>query len=181
MDCHAPKRSLAMTITEHIMLPQAEISTYFPQIFWLAIAFGFLYFVILKFIAPKIEQVLVTRQKNIDDDLGSAHLLTEEISSLKDAYESALAKIYEEVDNIMQTRINNLNSAYEDKNSALQKELHALKITSLDKIKEDIISFRDSSQKHAIDLAKFIIEKMINKEPNIEILTQSYKNNADIK
>ena len=59
-------------------LPQLDIVTYSSQIFWLAISFIVLYFLVAKIAMPRIAEVLEERQERIEDDLDKAETLKKE-------------------------------------------------------------------------------------------------------
>ena len=53
-------------------MPQLDITSYSSQIFWLVLCFFSMYFIMSKFIAPKIGETLEQRQRKIDDNLSQA-------------------------------------------------------------------------------------------------------------
>ena len=72
-------------------LPQLDIVTYSSQIFWLAISFIVLYFLVAKIAMPRIAEVLEERQERIEDDLDKAETLKKEAYQVRIEYEKALA------------------------------------------------------------------------------------------
>ena len=72
-------------------MPQLDTSTWPPQLFWLAISFGLLYFVVSRFIIPRIGGIITERKNTIDADLSAAtSAKTDSVTALK-AYEVSLA------------------------------------------------------------------------------------------
>lgn len=68
-------------------------ATYFPsQLFWLTITFGALYFVLSRFILPRLSANLERRSDSITDDLDEAARLNEQAEEAKQALEVSLAK-----------------------------------------------------------------------------------------
>ena len=53
-------------------MPQLDISTWPPQLFWLAVTFIALYFVISRVAIPRTGGVIALRKSTIDGDLASA-------------------------------------------------------------------------------------------------------------
>lgn len=82
-------------------LPQLEISTFPPQLIWLAITFVVLYFAMSRVALPKISQVLEERQHKIDDNLKKAETLKKEADAAAQAYETALAAARTQAHGIM--------------------------------------------------------------------------------
>jgi len=67
--------------------------TYFPsQLFWLAITFGVLYWVLASMILPRLSANLERRSDTIADDLDEAARLNEQAEEAKQALEVSLAK-----------------------------------------------------------------------------------------
>lgn len=68
---------------------------HFPsQIFWLAVLFGFLYFVLSRFILPSIGNTLERRESSIASDLDEAARLNEEAVEAQKAVEVSIAKAH---------------------------------------------------------------------------------------
>lgn len=65
---------------------------YFPsQIFWLLISFFALYFLMSRWILPRIGGIIEERRDRIADDLDTAQQLSSEADATRAAYEKALA------------------------------------------------------------------------------------------
>jgi len=68
---------------------------HFPsQIFWLVVLFGFLYFVLSRFILPSIGNTLERRESSIASDLDEAARLNEEAVDAQKAVEVSIAKAH---------------------------------------------------------------------------------------
>lgn len=68
---------------------------HFPsQIFWLVLLFGFLYFVLSRFILPNIGNTLERRESTIASDLDEAARLNEEAVGAQKAVELSIAKAH---------------------------------------------------------------------------------------
>ena len=72
-------------------MPQLDISTWPPQLFWLAVTFLALYFVISRVVIPRTGGVIALRKSTIDGDLASAQKLKVETEKAVQSYEAALA------------------------------------------------------------------------------------------
>jgi len=73
-------------------MPQFDPAFFAPQLFWLAVTFLTLYFLMSKVALPKIGAVLDERQRKIDDNLDKAAQLKAEAEAAVAAYEKALAE-----------------------------------------------------------------------------------------
>lgn len=72
-------------------MPQLDPTTFASQIFWLAVVFLALYFVIWKVALPKVARVLEERQGHIDELLDKASKLKDEAAAVLADYEKARA------------------------------------------------------------------------------------------
>ncbi len=72
-------------------MPQFDPAFFTPQLFWLAILFGALYFVMARHALPRIGEVLEERQQRIDENLDRAAQMKAEAEAAIAAYEQALA------------------------------------------------------------------------------------------
>ena len=77
-------------------MPQLDVKSFAPQLFWLAIAFVALYLVMSKLAVPAISDTLAKRQAKIQGDLDAAEKANEDTRALVAAYEKRLADAREE-------------------------------------------------------------------------------------
>ena len=73
-------------------MPQLDTSTWPSQLFWLAVTFFALYFVISRLVIPRTGGVIAKRKGTIEDDLASAQQLKAQTDRAIEAYETALAE-----------------------------------------------------------------------------------------
>ena len=73
-------------------LPQFDFSTWSSQIFWLVVTFGLLYFVLAKFILPRIGQGINERSDRIADDLDAASRMQQEAEQAVADYERTVTQ-----------------------------------------------------------------------------------------
>jgi F-type H+-transporting ATPase subunit b len=73
-------------------LPQLNPETFPTQIFWLALAFGALYYLMSKRALPRVAEVLEQRQARISADLNKAAETKEEAEKVLAAVEAAIAE-----------------------------------------------------------------------------------------
>lgn len=72
-------------------MPQLDPSTFASQIFWLAITFAILYWVMAKVALPRIGDVLQQRRQKVSNDLEKAETLKKEAEAALETYEKAMA------------------------------------------------------------------------------------------
>ena len=73
-------------------MPQLDVTSYLPQLVWLAISFVALYFLMAKLALPRIADVLEERSKRREDNLARAEELQAEAEAAAEAYERVLAE-----------------------------------------------------------------------------------------
>ncbi len=82
-------------------MPQFDLTTFSPQIVWLAISFVILYLLMSRVALPRIGAVLETRQERITDDLDQADQLNQNVESVMAEYEASLAKARADAQDIL--------------------------------------------------------------------------------
>lgn len=78
-------------------MPQFDFATFFPQIFWLLICFGVLYFFASRIILPRISSIIHARDGRINRNLNTAEKLQVKIDKLQiksDKLRKKSTKIY---------------------------------------------------------------------------------------
>ena len=71
--------------------PPFDKATFVPQLIWLALTFGFLYFMLSRRLLPRVSSVIDSRAEGIRNDLAEAEHLKSETDTALKAYEHALA------------------------------------------------------------------------------------------
>ena len=77
-------------------MPQFDASTFASQIFWLAVTFIALYFVMARVVVPRIAEVLEARRRRIEINLEKAAALKKDAAAALAAYEKAIAAAREQ-------------------------------------------------------------------------------------
>jgi F-type H+-transporting ATPase subunit b len=72
-------------------MPQLEVSTFVPQLVWLAITFCLLYVLMARIGLPRVGGIIEARRRRIDDDLDRAAQLKSEAETVMAAYQQTLA------------------------------------------------------------------------------------------
>jgi F-type H+-transporting ATPase subunit b len=72
-------------------VPQLDVTTFVPQLFWLAVTFGLLCFLMAKIGLPRVSGLIEARRQRIDEDLARAAQLKTEAEAALAAYQQALA------------------------------------------------------------------------------------------
>ncbi|WP_108661483.1 F0F1 ATP synthase subunit B [Acuticoccus kandeliae] len=89
---------------EDSLFPPFDIDAFPSHLFWLAIAFGILFFFVNRLVVPKVGGILEDRRDRIASDLGEANRLTRETDEVIAAYEAELAAARQNAYRIAQER-----------------------------------------------------------------------------
>ena len=73
-------------------MPQFDTSTFLPQLFWLAVIFVALFFIMRRHALPRISDILEARQLRITSNLEKANGLKEDADQVMADYEKALTE-----------------------------------------------------------------------------------------
>ncbi len=126
-------------------MPQLDISTWLPQLFWLAVTFCILYYVVSSMIIPRTGGVIELRKSTVENDLAQAGKLRSESEAALKSYDEALvsarskasalsaearAKLGAEAD----AQVSKLNSELAAKISSAEKAVAAAKAKAMDSI-----------------------------------------------
>jgi F-type H+-transporting ATPase subunit b len=147
-------------------MPQLEVSTFVPQLFWLAITFGLLFLLMAKLGLPRVGGLLEARHKRIDDDLAQAAQLKAEAEAALAAYQQSMAAaraqaqaaVKETTDRLAAEaaeRQRQLNESLAEQLTAAEREIVAAKQRALSEMHEI-----------AIEVGRSVAEKVIGSAPD---------------
>jgi F-type H+-transporting ATPase subunit b len=113
-------------------MPQLDVSTWPPQLIWLAITFLALYYIVTNMIIPRTGGVIRERKTTIDNDLAAAQRLKAETDQAARAYEAALAEARQKANAIAAENRDRITAEVDADRARLDAEL-ADKITAAEK------------------------------------------------
>lgn len=143
---------------------------HFPsQLFWLAVLFGFLYFVLSRFILPKIGSTLERRESTIAGDLDEAARLNEEAVDAQKAVEVSIAKAHAKARETADKARTKIDKSIADETAKVDAEVDA----KLTEAETRIEALRADAMKNvesiAGDTAEAILGKFSSKAKKIDI------------
>jgi F-type H+-transporting ATPase subunit b len=104
-------------------LPQLNAPDFEPQLFWLAVTFVLLYWIMAKIALPRIGEVIEERRDRIQRDLAAAERLKGETDKALAAYEQALADARGSATAIARQTRDNLNAEVDKERKAVEDQL----------------------------------------------------------
>ena len=147
-------------------MPQLNSEFWISQIFWLILTFGIMYFVLSKFILPKISNNLESRKSQILENIEAAEKQREDSETKLKEYDEILLKSKMEAKSIFnQTK----EKALKDigfKKEVLDQQIDAEIIKAEKEIEELRVKAPDKINKIAIETSSELLEKLIGSEIN---------------
>lgn len=104
-------------------MPQLDVSTFAPQIIWLAITFIVLYLLMAKLGLPRIVRALEARRARIEGDLEKAQQMKAEAEAVIAAYERALAEARQQAQQTLKETSERLNAEAAERQRRLAERL----------------------------------------------------------
>lgn len=156
--------------------PPFDASTFPSQILWLAITFGFFWWLMAKKILPRIGEILETRRDQIARDLETAQALKDQTEKAIAGYEKALADARAKAQSIAAETRAQLNAETDAKRRAAEAELTA-KLASAE---ADIGAIKAKALGEvggiAADTAEAVIERLIGAGASKDEITMAVAN-----
>ena len=146
-------------------MPQLDPSTFLPQLFWLAIIFGLLYFVMSRVALPEIAAVLEERRKRIAGDLDRAADLKARADEAVAAYEQRLAEARMRAEALARETRDRLNAEAEERRKALEAQLNERLAAAEARIQTLKTQAMSSVQAIAAEAAGTIVEQLTGDRP----------------
>ena len=142
-------------------MPQLEVSTFVPQLFWLAVTFGVLLLLMWKIGLPRVGGLIDARRKRIDDDLARAAQLKDEAEAALAAYQQTLASARAQAQAAVKETTDRLAAEAAERQRQLGESL-AQQVAAAER---DIVAAKQSAlaEMHevAVEVARSVTEKVI--------------------
>jgi F-type H+-transporting ATPase subunit b len=105
-------------------MPQFDPASFASQIFWLAVTFVTLYWVIAKFAIPRIGDILEQRARLIQDDLDRAAGLKADTDAAIASYEKAMTAARNQARDVLFAAANEMKKVADEKTAAVNAEVN---------------------------------------------------------
>ena len=147
-------------------MPQLNPEFWISQIVWLVITFGILFFVLSKFILPKISNNLETRKSQILENIESAEKQREESEKKLKEFDKIIVESKNKAKNLFNDARQKVLDDVNKKKAALEKiiddEINAAE-QEIDQLKK---SSHEKITKIAIETSSDLVKKLIGEEVN---------------
>lgn len=141
-------------------MPQLDVNAWPPQLFWLAVTFLVLYFIISKVVIPRTGGVIAGRQNQIDSDLASAQRSKADTDKAVTEYEAALAAARDKAGVIGQETRDKLSGEVDRARAKLDGELAGKIATAETSIQARRSQAMASVSEFAADIAADIVSRL---------------------
>ena len=159
-------------------LPQLNADDFAPQLVWLALTFGALYWIMARIALPRIADVIEKRRDHIASDLDAAHKFKQKSEAAEAAYLAALADAKAEAHAIAQEKRDELNAKTDAKRADVDSLINAKLIESEERIKEAKKSALKEINVIATSTTKEIVQHLIGNKTSDKDLADALKSIA---
>lgn len=146
-------------------MPQLIVADFLPQLIWLAITFGALYFIISRLAIPKIGSAIEQRHGRIAADIAEASRLKEDTEKAIETYEAALAEARANAHAIVSENRAQMTAEINKEAAALDERL----AKQLAEAEASIAKTRDAAMSQvtgiAQDTTEAIVTELLGKKP----------------
>jgi F-type H+-transporting ATPase subunit b len=150
------------------VFPPLDVTTFAPQLVWLAITFALLYWLLSRMALPRISQVMEERRERIQRDLSEAERLKSETEAALKSYEQSHAEARSKAQAIAVEMRNKLAAQAEQERQRLDAELAAKLADTEKQIAETKARALASVNDIAADTAGVIVAKLIGQEASAD-------------
>ncbi|HEY5795652.1 MAG TPA: F0F1 ATP synthase subunit B' [Bosea sp. (in: a-proteobacteria)] len=151
---------------EKAAFPPFDASTFSGQLFWLAVTFGALYWLMSKIALPRVGAILEERASTISRDLDNASQMQAKAEETAKAYEMALTEARKNAQAIAQASRDAGAKASDERRHAVEAELSA----KLAKAEATIAATKTGAMSNVrglgSEVAIAIVEKLTGKAPS---------------
>ncbi len=147
-------------------MPQLDISTFAPQLFWLAVIFVALYIVMKSVALPQVRRAIEARRQRREDDLGRAARMKAEAEAASAAYQKILATARAEA----QATLREITERMAAEAAERQRQLAATLAGQIAEAERRIAEGKDQALAEirgvAVDVGRAVVEKLTGSAPD---------------
>jgi F-type H+-transporting ATPase subunit b len=147
-------------------MPQLEVSTFVPQLVWLAITFVILYFLMARMGLPRVGGLIEARRRRVDDDLARAAHLKSEAEAVLAAYQETLAKARTEAQAAVKETTDRMAAQAAERQRQLSESLARQTAEAERQIAAAKLRALSEMQGIATEVARSVTEKVTGSAPD---------------
>jgi F-type H+-transporting ATPase subunit b len=142
-------------------LPQLNVDDFSPQLFWLALTFAALYFIMKRIALPRVGEVIEERRDRIQRDLDSAENLKGKTEKALASYEKALADARSNASGIARETRDRLSAEVDKEKAKVDAQIAAKIADAETRINATKTKALASVNEIAVEAAGAVLNKLI--------------------
>jgi F-type H+-transporting ATPase subunit b len=150
--------------------PPFNAATYPGQLIWLALTFGFLYYMMAKLVVPRLSGLIEHRRVTIASDLDEAAGMRQRAEQAGAAYEASMNEARARAKAIAQETRDSLAAESEARRKALEADLNTRIAQSESTIRARTEEAMASVRGIAADTAAAIVERLTGRAPDPNVI-----------
>lgn len=147
-------------------MPQLDVSTFSPQLFWLAVWFVVLYLLMAKIGLPRIAVAIEARRRQREDDLARAARLKSEAEAANAAFQKTMSTARAQAQAMIKETLDRLAAEGAERQRALASALAGQVAAAEQRIAATKEQALFEVRGIAIDVGRAVVEKLTGSTPN---------------
>ncbi len=152
-------------------MPQLDPTYFAAQIFWLAITFTALYFILSNFVLPKLEAVKAERSNKIESDLKAAEIMKNDAEDVLGGCDGVLNDSRNTARSELAKELQKINAETAKQHSEVQDATDRIVMEAQTRIEDAKEGAKDQIRTVAADITGEIMEKIIGSKPDTKAVT----------
>ncbi|MDX7949984.1 F0F1 ATP synthase subunit B [Lichenihabitans sp. Uapishka_5] len=148
------------------VFPPFDSHAFLPQIIWLVLIFGALYWLMSRVALPRVEGILEARKHRLAKDLGEAAAMQAQAKAAGETYDKTLADARVRSQTLAQEQHDKLHATSEAKRHAVEADLNAKLATAEAQIQETRTRAMSNVATIAEDAAAAIVDHLTGRAPD---------------
>jgi len=150
----------------HSQMPQLDLSTYVPQLFWLFVTFVVLYVLMKRLAIPQVGRAIEARRRQLDADLGRAGELKAQAETVLALYEKRLATARAEAQATLRETAERMAAEAAERQRQLSQSLAQQIAAAERRIAEGKDDALAEIRGVAVDVGRAVVEKLTGAAPD---------------
>jgi F-type H+-transporting ATPase subunit b len=159
------------------VFPPFDAHNFLPQLIWLAIIFGALYWLMSRIALPRVEGILEARKTRIAKDLDDSRAMQDQAQAAGVAYDKTLADAKVRAQALAQQTHDQLHAESESKRHALETELNTKLAAAEAQISDTKTRAMGNVDSIARNTASAIVQHLTGRSPSAEAISAAAKPN----
>ncbi len=144
------------------MMPQLDFATFPSQLFWLAVNFALLYWLMTKIALPRVGNILQSRAAAIKADLAGAAKLKAEAENILLNYDKTLAEAKNRARYLIKQATDDIQFEQTKQMAALEKKLESRMMESQNKLHAAKTKVLQEIKPLSAELADVMVKKLLH-------------------